>query len=103
MENIEITKAKKLKNGTVKFDVSFGTSNFGPIVIKGFRVSRSRYDKPWVQEPSYQIYGKYYRCVYFEDRKVWDGVNELLVAEYSNYVTGEEEVSEEVDPKEVPL
>lgn len=103
MENVKIAKAKKLKGGAVKFDVAFETCNFGSIVIKGFRVSRSRYEKPWVQEPSYQVFGQYYRCVYFEDRKVWDGINELLTTEYSNYVSEEERMDEDVDPKEVPI
>lgn len=106
MENVEIRKVKKLKSGGIKVDVAFKTDTLGTIVIKGFRVSKGKYDAPWVQEPSYQVFGNYYRCFFWEDPQKWERLKGLLREEYSNYIenAGAEEMkNENVDPSEIPF
>ena len=106
MKNVEIRKVKKLKSGGIKVDVAFETSDLGTIVIKGFRVSKGKYDAPWVQEPSYQVFGNYHRCFFWEDKQKWEELKELLGKEYSNYIENtdvEETKNEDVDPSKIPF
>ena len=104
MKNVEIRKTKKLKDGTVKIDLAFEVPNLGNIVIKGFRVRESQYkDGPWVQEPSYQVYGQYHGCFFMEDRQKWEELKTLLQKEHSNYVDENETANEDIDPKEIPF
>ena len=102
MENIEIRKAKKLKDLVWKFDVAFNTSEFGVIVIKGFRVGQTQFkdEMAWVQPPSYQVFGKYFEALYLEKREVWNAIERLLTDEYLRLVSGGDNLTEQVKSDE---
>lgn len=103
MENIEIRKTKKLRGGWVCCEVAFNTVEFGTLVIKGFRMRRSFKDgEVWVQEPSYQVRGRYERCFYAENNAVWGELKTLLTETYINSESSPGSADENVSPDEIP-
>lgn len=106
MENIEIRKADLMKNGGAKIDLAFNTTEFGPIVIKGFRVSRSKKDNGlWVQVPSYPSYGRYFPTFFVENEGAWKDIESLLQDKYLEMETADENSlkDEEVSPEDIPF
>lgn len=61
---------------------------YGPFVIKGFRITDSKYvdevgDKLWVQPPSYINAEKKYSPLFFcEDKNLWNGIKKKVIEEY---------------------
>lgn len=103
MENIEIRKLKKIKGGFVQCEVAFRTTEFGTLVTKGWRIRESHNEgEIWVQEPSYQVFGKYIRCFFVEDRKVWDELKATLIEAYGNYLSSSKNEEEKIDLNDIP-
>jgi hypothetical protein len=106
MENIEIRKADSLKSGGVKVDLAFNTAEFGHIVIKGFRVSRSKKDNSiWVQVPSYQAFGRYFPTFFVENESTWRDLESLLQDQFTDMESTKKSETEDeyVDPNEIPI
>ena len=105
MENIEIRKMKKIKGSWVKCEVAFKTTDFGVLVVKGFRIRESHNDgETWVQEPSYQTRdGSYFRCFFMEDEKLWQELKGQLIDAYSNYIQSSSDTFEDISPGDIPF
>lgn len=111
MENIEIRKAKKLKDLVWKFDIAFKTTEFGVIVIKGFRVGQTQFkdEMAWVQTPYYQVFGRYFEVLFLENREIWDEIKRLLTDEYLRLVSGGDNLierakgDETINPDDIPI
>ncbi|PIR43378.1 hypothetical protein COV24_02955 [candidate division WWE3 bacterium CG10_big_fil_rev_8_21_14_0_10_32_10] len=109
IEKIEIRKIKKLdhKQFKAKVDVAFHTDEFGVISIKGFRIGNSKFGgMPWVEPPSYQMFGKYEKCLFLEGEGVWEQLVTFLIDKCIEegielVVTATD--SEVVDPEEIPF
>lgn len=103
MENIEIRKMEKIKGNWVKCEVAFKTSEFGILVVKGWRIRESHNEgEIWVQEPSYQVFRNYIRCFFAEDRKVWDELKATLIEAYGNYLRSSGNEEEKIDLNDIP-
>lgn len=103
MKNVEIRKIKRIRGGWMCCEVAFNTVEFGTLVIKGFRVSTSIKDGGiWVQEPSFQVNGRYERCFFAEDAAVWNELKALLTETYKNSESSPESADESVSPDEIP-
>lgn len=84
MEGIEIREIKPLNSkifraqASVAFKLAYGTW----LVIKGFRVGKSKYEEEpiWVQEPSYNTYGKWNPIFFLENKYDWEELKHEIVA-----------------------
>lgn len=91
--DMEIRKISKTKDNFLRTNIAFNTSEFGTIVLKGFRVGRSpKYEGIWVQPPCFSVFGKYYKMCFFENNDTWKAVEAFLIDVFEKY---EEEHPEE--------
>lgn len=81
-KRVKISGTKELKNGVLQIALTFNTTEFGDLIVKGFRVSRSlNYDGYWVQPPSVKKFTHY--CELFRATEpVWKDIQELLIKTY---------------------
>ena len=110
MENIEIRKIKSLEKGPfkAKFDIAFNTSEFDSIVIKGFRIGPSQHGpEPWVEPPSYQVYGVYHHTFFMENKDNWDRLKVAMLKECKQNgidlgILGSDIDEDKIDISEIP-
>ncbi len=90
LENLEI-KCKILDQKTLKAIVAL---NFGPFVVRGFRISASKFssnsedenkqDELWVIPPSYKdVGGKYHPIFFAPDKELWENMKKLITEAYN--------------------
>jgi len=109
MENVEIRNIKALesKQFRARFDVAFKTAEFGTICIKGFRLGKSTFgNEPWVQEPTYQLFGKYIPLFFMENKDGWSAIKNIALEACKNNgvdLTGINMLTENIDPEEVTI
>lgn len=83
IEEVEV-RVKVIENRELRAIISL---NFGDFVVKGFRISVSRYDNEkgeqlWVVPPSYQSGGKYHPMFFIPNKELWKKLEEKIVNEY---------------------
>lgn len=112
MKNLTVfIKLKDSESTLAIVKVIFTTTEFGPIVIKGFRVVKGSSDKIWVDPPKVHAYGKYYITTFLEEKVIWHKVSGAILEDYykaaSRLSSGSHssEVgvgNEEISPDEIP-
>lgn len=107
MENVEIRKIKPLghKQFKAKFDVVLKTKEFGTVVLHGWRIGDSKFGGVWIERPSYQMYGQYFKLVFFETEGVWENIEEKIISacKEAGIEVQERQLKEDVNPEEVPV
>lgn len=98
------TKSKLLVNATLIIK----TDLFGIITIKSFQIWPSPLmngrlqEKINIEPPSIMIYGRPFKFVFFEDKKVWFEIEHKIYSAYCNY-RSKKSHNEDIDPNELPI
>lgn len=88
--------------------ISINTAEFGFVTIKGFQIWRSKNFNERLQEainiqpPTKSSYGRPYKFVFFEDKKLWCELELIIYEEYIKARSKNEVRSEEVNLDDIP-
>lgn len=93
-KNIDVAGTKELKNKVLQVALTFHTSEFGKITVRGFRVSPSiDYEGYWSQPPRVKVFGSYLDLCRTEEG-VWKLIEQILISTYKDHfsIVDEEDI-----------
>lgn len=95
--HIKVEGIKELRNKVLQVTLTFKTSEFGKLTIRGYRVSPSiEYDGYWVQPPRVPVYKNYFDLCRTEG-DVWEQIQQLLISVYKERFSVVDEKTVDLD------